>query len=521
MAHPQLYTTLGELADAQLEEDEDCETMRNIVEVVEKCYPAGWRDWKAVELSKEDIVGKKNDPIILNKLRYALPTVEMIRAVDPEVTYISEKSFKSLKLSLLELPFTRALIIYPVAVGTRIRGSAAQYEIFSNAIENVKEQLLSREDANRSLKGEVETIGRKRRSTSVESETISKSRRLDATEKTVAELSKRTQNIECLLHQILQNQQDNSHRLETETIIETSDEEAVESDIIVDSENEDNPLPELLQNKENYNFSFLPEVMETEPLIPEAQKEMVALGINCQRLGTSGWNRVRFSDAQKKLQATPVFTALKMNEQLKPKETKWISSDTLTKFENSMAVMSHGLLKQRVAFSKGVENVLKEVDAPNLKEVIQKYLTDDSTDFKTSSDNCLQFACGRRADVINSRRELIKTSSKHMDSILKEIVPSQTHLYDEEKLAEAFKNHGGFHKFFPNKPLHFQSQPQSQSQRAKPKPASSKSYVQRTQNFRRQQNAASSQNSSNRSQRRQERKPASKSKSRGGATRRF
>lgn len=345
MALPQNFVTLGELADTPFDDEEDADIQQNIVELVEKSYPEGWRDWKAVDLSKEEIIGKKPDPAVLNRLRFALPTADLVKAIDPDAQNISEKAFRNLKLSLLEWPLTRALIIFPVSIGTRIRGSAAQYEIFSNAVEQVKEKIVSKDAVNKILIGETIPVDtRKRRSTSAESESLPKIRRLDATEKTVADLSKRTQNIENLLHQILENQ---SQRSETEIGYETSEDEE-EPRFAEEPEAEDVTLPGFLRDEDYDKINFLPEVKEAEPTVPNAEAETIKLGLACQRLGTFGigfgpnWNRVRFTEAQKKLQATPLFTSLKINDQLKPKAAKWCSSETWVKFDNALALISHG-----------------------------------------------------------------------------------------------------------------------------------------------------------------------------------
>nr|CAI5821352.1 unnamed protein product [Callosobruchus analis] len=456
MAMSENLTTLGELADIQLEDEEDNETLQRIVVAVERNYPEGWRQWKVLDVPKEDLVGKKPDSNILNKLRYALPTVDLIKAFDEDAHNLSEKAFKDMKLSLLEWPFTKALIIYPVTLGIKIRGSAARYELFSAAVDDVKRRVVSREDANRILRGEhTETYERKRRSTSTETDIPSKSRRLDMTEKAISELAAKTQNIEQLLQQLI------SGQVNTGCSSESDDYEDVSSPIHRSDEEDESVMHAFLGSDEPVSsaLSFLPDVKEIEPTIPQADPLLVKQGVSCQRLGTSGWNKVRFADAQKRLQANPVFTALKMNESIKNKESKWCNSDILTKFDHSLAVISHGLLKQRMAFAKGIEAILKEVDSPDLKEVIAKNLSSSDSEFRTVSDDLLQFTCGRRADIISNRRDLVKSSSKYMNNLLREIPPSTTHLFDDGKLLETIKNNGGHYKFFQRKvPLRYQTE---------------------------------------------------------------
>nr|CAI5833250.1 unnamed protein product [Callosobruchus analis] len=437
MAMSENLTTLGELADIQLEDEEDNETLQRIVVAVERNYPEGWRQWKVLDVPKEDLVGKKPDSNILNKLRYALPTVDLIKAFDEDAHNLSEKAFKDMKLSLLEWPFTKALIIYPVTLGIKIRGSAARYELFSAAVDDVKRRVVSREDANRILRGEhTET-------------------RLDMTEKAISELAAKTQNIEQLLQQLI------SGQVNTGCSSESDDYEDVSSPIHRSDEEDESVMHAFLGSDEPVSsaLSFLPDVKEIEPTIPQADPLLVKQGVSCQRLGTSGWNKVRFADAQKRLQANPVFTALKMNESIKKTESKWCNSDILTKFDHSLAVISHGLLKQRMAFAKGIEAILKEVDSPDLKEVIAKNLSSSDSEFRTVSDDLLQFTCGRRADIISNRRDLVKSSSKYMNNLLREIPPSTTHLFDDGKLLETIKNNGGHYKFFQRKvPRRYQTE---------------------------------------------------------------
>ncbi|KAL4705086.1 hypothetical protein ACJJTC_002734 [Scirpophaga incertulas] len=80
---------------------------------------------------EDDIKGAVLDPQALNKLRFALPTIDVLKAFYPSGTRISEKAFRDIKVKMLhQWPFTRALIMGPPAVANKIRGSAARTELF-------------------------------------------------------------------------------------------------------------------------------------------------------------------------------------------------------------------------------------------------------------------------------------------------------------------------------------------------------------------------------------------------------
>ncbi|CAG4990188.1 unnamed protein product [Colias eurytheme] len=101
--------------------------------------------------TKEDLLGSHLDPLVLNKIRFALPTVELARAFCPECTSLSEKTYKEMKIRMLEWPFCVGLIIGPPSIGSRIRGSAVQNELIVASLAELKPLLLSRKEISREL----------------------------------------------------------------------------------------------------------------------------------------------------------------------------------------------------------------------------------------------------------------------------------------------------------------------------------------------------------------------------------
>nr|CAI5827075.1 unnamed protein product [Callosobruchus analis] len=71
-----------------------------------------------------NLLGAEYDPQILNKIRFALPTVGLVQAFNPGATHISEKGYMEMKLKMLTFPFCIGLIIRPTCLAAKIRGSA-------------------------------------------------------------------------------------------------------------------------------------------------------------------------------------------------------------------------------------------------------------------------------------------------------------------------------------------------------------------------------------------------------------
>ncbi|CAG4952813.1 unnamed protein product [Parnassius apollo] len=118
-------TTIGELYGDTSEHD-DNGVLERLKQLVKNNFPEGWREWKVARLSKEDTVGANPDPQLLNKLRYALPTIGIATAFKPEATFLSERPYRDYKAKMLDWAFCRALIMSPSALANLIRGSATQ-----------------------------------------------------------------------------------------------------------------------------------------------------------------------------------------------------------------------------------------------------------------------------------------------------------------------------------------------------------------------------------------------------------
>lgn len=356
MAQGGTFVTIGELLQVPANSEADSEILERIKLLVQEHLPEGWQEWKVLQLPREALTGGKLDPQVLNKLRFALPTVELIKAFDPVAEEISERSFRDYKIKLLEWDLTRALIIGPPALANRIRGSAAQTEIFNSAIRPVRHLILSRSEANAILSGHGDTESdreSRKRSHSRSSERSCKRSKVDLLE------DKMNQMFNVLLEKIEDIRPNSSSVVQEEG---DSDEEIYEPrDSESDADSWQAPMllpdhdPENI-DPDDADFDFLPRTKEAEPLIPEPTPELRKEGIECHRFGNDGWNRVRYKDVTKRLQAAPVFSSLKVNRELSGLAPP---NPTLARKDHMLGTLVHGLLLQRKALREGLKKVAK------------------------------------------------------------------------------------------------------------------------------------------------------------------
>lgn len=89
----------------------------------------------------------------------------------------------------------------------------------------------------------------------------------------------------------------------------------------------------------------------------------------------------------------------------------------------TLGAITYGLLLQRKAF----QDACQKMDSKSRGE-LQKHMLATDGAFKKISDGLLQYTCGRRAEIIQARRETYKPA-KVLSDILHEIPPSDTHLF--------------------------------------------------------------------------------------------
>ncbi|CAH0562810.1 unnamed protein product [Brassicogethes aeneus] len=193
-----------------------------------------------------------------------------------------------------------------------------------------------------------------------------------------------------------------------------------------------------IQDHPEEEWDFKPRTQEIEPSVSAAKHHIEQQGIECQRLGLSSFNKIRYVDAQKKLQASPVFGPLKTNYQLKNLMPKSSVPELLSKMDGSFGTTTHGPLLQRDNFSQGIKELVTKF--PQIRQEAGKLWGPDSQ-FTQNSNDLLQFVCGKRAETIELRRKMFRPRNDMVASLLNNIPPSKSHLFEETELSELFKQH--------------------------------------------------------------------------------
>uniref|UniRef100_A0A8D9AVJ1 Uncharacterized protein n=1 Tax=Cacopsylla melanoneura TaxID=428564 RepID=A0A8D9AVJ1_9HEMI len=106
----------------------------------------------------------------------------------------------------------------------------------------------------------------------------------------------------------------------------------------------------------------------------------------------------------------------------------------LRKQERLLGSITHGLLAQRQAFQKCRESIVSS--CPAAAPLIDKFFLEESSEFRQESDALLQFACGKRAEILADRRKAVEPKGSESRRRLRQIPPSSSHLYDEDQLAK-------------------------------------------------------------------------------------
>ncbi|KAI5636446.1 hypothetical protein NE865_10866 [Phthorimaea operculella] len=327
MVLPKNLISLRELLDECDEDPEHNAVLERIKELAQDIMPEGWTDWQVVNSTKEDIFGNTIDPQVLNKLRFCLPMLSVAKAFNPDATHLSEKAHKDIRVKMLDWAFTRALIISPPVIANKIRGSAAATVLFNEAISELKPLLMSRKEIDKSLETESEdgSLGRKRRGSSIGSSQSKRPRVEESTERMKQELEQRMNDMyHALLSEIRysraprrpvieSSEEEYEAEEEGQYTVEDQDLRQVQSPLSVADSWTAPCIDQLEDEIIEEELDFLPDVKEAEPAIPEPSANIKAQGIACQRLdGRDGWNRIRYKEAEKKLHASPVFSALKL-----------------------------------------------------------------------------------------------------------------------------------------------------------------------------------------------------------------
>ena len=446
--------------------------------------PDGWRDWPLTSVYEPtfDI-----DQQCLNKLRFALPTVGIATAFSPQASSLPEKAYRNMKRTMMQWPFCRGLVIAPRELALRLRGSHAGYELVSKAVAPMKPLFLSRTDASAQLGGSSgDTPPPQLRRSDTPESGASKDLCLEALDARMVRMEGFLETIASQLqhrppHQELpmarpspprrghsprrnrSPSRDRSSRCRSprprgrsarrrDSSVSSDDSDRAYSlpdEVGFDYSDHDGscalpPAPSVTESAPSTfqapaltvapparPFSFVPATTEVAPLVAPPDDALRTQALTCQKLGSASWDKIRYLDAQKKLQAGDLFQPLLVNPSLHSSASS--ASDAARKEESLLGLLTHGLLLQRKHFSDGINEVVQS--HPDAADALVKVFASADAPFRTTSDDLLQFVCGKRAEVIAARRKVLESSNAAFASHMRDIPPSSVHLYDDDRLS--------------------------------------------------------------------------------------
>jgi hypothetical protein len=216
-------------------------------------------------------------------------------------------------------------------------------------------------------------------------------------------------------------------------------------------------------------FAMPPPATElVEPKIPRPPAAFLGTLKRLQRFGSAEWCNVRYSKVSKEYIADPGFKELSENSELSALDP---ASPQLASVERALAAITHAALKERDLLQSSLQELI------NWGHDGESALTPDALETKISdlfggqglcnrvSDDLLQIACGKRAEIIETRRNrfLKMLKNKHDVQPLAKIPPSASFLFEEAAFSSELQRLGGVSKCFkmPSLPTGQLTQPHS------------------------------------------------------------
>lgn len=435
MASASMFSSLGALYD----EHSDNVILNRLKSLAAEVLPDGWRLWQL--LSSGDV--PPLDPAVLNKIRFALPTEGIALAFDPAAKSLKERRFRDMKVKMLRWPFCRGLIFSPSSLSIRIRGSSLQHKSVIQCIASLRPYLLSREAADRLLSSQHPP---QLRSSSASSSITAgeQSPVLDNLEERFVILEARAKRLEDSMAEIFNEIRRKPSSLFSdyeESLASTSSGDSnitqtsagwTPSSVLQETIVVKHELPEV-------PFVFTPIIKERQPDIPEPSTETEATGHTCQRFNSKAWCNIPYQEAQKALHAAGSFAQLQVNPELLGPSSAF--GDLLANTEGDFGTLCHGLLLQRQFLAEALNQVISR--HPAAASDLRLCLSAEESPFRQSSDNLLQFVCGKRSELIAKRRKIVESSSNVHPRFLKDIPPAGGYLFEEKQLADVLRSQQG------------------------------------------------------------------------------
>lgn len=215
---------------------------------------------------------------------------------------------------------------------------------------------------------------------------------------------------------------------------------------------EDNPSSSFITNPIEIRKVLELGKIETDynksKLIKTALPDRVKSIKQLQHFGEPLWKHVKYSKALQTFAATPAFVELKVNDELCHLNKE---KDYLAGTEAVIAALSNAVLEQRELLRSGLQNIVdwacqspQELNPQSLFEKISNNFGNNSDTYKNIEET-LQVICGKRAECVEIRRERIlkEITNKPIQLALRNIPPSEEHLFEKERLLQLIQSLGG------------------------------------------------------------------------------
>ncbi|KOB66741.1 DNA ligase [Operophtera brumata] len=172
-----------------------------------------------------------------------------------------------------------------------------------------------------------------------------------------------------------------------------------------------------------------------------------------QHFDSTDWNNVRYTETQKKYISTPALTNLAMNDELLAFESKF---SHLRSLDQTFGALTNMLMAQKEALQVALKNLLEwssdsetTLTHASLSTKVHG-LFSNTCAYTSVSKDILQVVCGRRANIIEHRRDdaLSAVKDKYNKTILRKIPPSCDYLFQPKELGDAVTKLGGGSKVF-------------------------------------------------------------------------
>lgn len=403
-----------------------------------------------------------------NRTRFLLPMMDIVKLFLPGLSAISETRYKELKSILLKWPLARALLLHPSSYVKAIR-TEPDYEAFVEGTRHLFHLIVSRDEINKALSEQQQRAVQDKRPTPRTADSASPwnsprapsfspitprpptaldsatgqlrpiQERLSSLEEkmeSVAGLDAKFEAFSNHLIQMIQPLISPAPNLPHHSFSDLSS-----SDPELDRTEQSPPpsqtdlWPPETSRQSSPSLSESEELpslvtIEQEPEVPLPSKTLEDHLIRCQRLGQDGWSRIMYKEAEQRFRHGGAFQPLQVNHQFYGRKEDFKARQ----LERVLCNIQYGVVAQHQAFEDCTKALF--LACPQAKEPFKKLFKGEDSKFRSTSQDLVQYLCGKRSEIISQRRNQFLPSEPGLKRQISSIPPSSSHLFAEEALGK-------------------------------------------------------------------------------------